>query len=1373
MKEDINYLLKDCKKNLTREKIMTIQKLITKKYYECINIPIVNIEKNIKTFKDLYFFLKNYNGTSIIPWLENKWSGKDKQESLLRLFGHLNLINKLQEYHTCIGNFNMKTIQKIRTKEDIFFENNKLRNLKEKGDISDFTCISKKNEKHLLLTTSKNLNSYKIGEMDIGDIETIFNHNYNGYTKNLCICIKNTEDFLKVVERTEKTNKIFKKIILCEGNVFIDWNDLDQAFKTFKVNFSNIKLNNLLKTSFNTLTFKMHQEFAASKIINIKNYSSNKKILLGHIQRSGKSYTIAKSIIIDSSNKKECNYLVITTAPKETLEQQMNVFKCVQLLEFNVIILNGSNKSPCLKTKNIILCSKQFLQTKLDKKNKITSIEWLKNMNFDMRFIDESHYGGTTELAQQTLNFYGKNAFTVFITSTYLKPICDYNIEQCNWLLWDLEDIKLCSKLNSESKIKDECLNRLIMKHGYDILDTINNYTFDELAMEYSKYPTLSIITENLKKEVLNSILEETKDNNYGWSIETCFLLRQKMNEENNKVEFIEEFQNETETLKLWYRIFGCYNKRGISKNNYISIMKRIENACRSSVVKSRFIGYDNFENEPMIIMAFLPQNNIDKVSKATISLLKNKNVIPDFNILNINSKTTSDPKKTIEEHRIKTKNDGKKGLLVLSGKQCSLGVSIHGCDIVLLLNNVNSFDMLQQMMFRSMTEAENKNYGFVVDLNIHRVVENVLKYSHLLDNEEHPQKVVQRLLTERILTINPDEWVENNKEKSLSLLSDNIYKIYSLNIPKALQFHSDIFNDNFNIEVDKRDEKSIEEMFKNVKSIKLFKKVGGISENYNEENKKQIKKGIEKENITNENYENCDNCDSKENKEKTLVYKEIIKQIIPLLCLLSIYNDNLDFIFIFDSLLNNHKLKNVLMEQLKIWWNIPLEEENLLNIYNFSKKYCKNNKAVNNYVRNVKELLLKNKRNSKKLGEIIDDYLKPCDNEKRNNAEISTPMKLREKMLDKIPLDFWSNPDNKIFEPCSGKGGFLLSIVDRFMKGLERIIPNVDERYKTIVEKCIYFSDINPTNIFICNLLLNPDNNFTLNYNENNTLELDIYEKWGLEGFDAVISNPPYNDSSGNKGKGHALWEKFVTYSFDYWLNKNGYLLYVHPSSWRQIDNEILDIFRKKQLLYLEIHNSSDGLKMFKCSTRYDWYLLHNRKKYTTCIVKGEDGVDVEIDLKNWKFIPNMLFNEIECLINNDKKDSLNVNNYRSNYGADKAHVSGIKDKKYKYPVVFSINKNNELSLKYSNCNDRGMFGEPKFIFSNGSGFYCDPKGEYGLTQWAYCIYDDVKNLDKIKTAFCCEKFKKIIAAIKLDSSSYNIKVMKLFKKDFWKNFI
>ena len=64
----------------------------------------INLNSVINTFKDLYEFLQTYSATSIIGWLSDRWEGKDKQESLLRLFAGLGLIEKLNKYKTGIGN---------------------------------------------------------------------------------------------------------------------------------------------------------------------------------------------------------------------------------------------------------------------------------------------------------------------------------------------------------------------------------------------------------------------------------------------------------------------------------------------------------------------------------------------------------------------------------------------------------------------------------------------------------------------------------------------------------------------------------------------------------------------------------------------------------------------------------------------------------------------------------------------------------------------------------------------------------------------------------------------------------------------------------------------------------------------------------------------------------------------------------------------------------------------------------------------------------------------------------------------------------------------------------------------------------------------
>ena len=125
-----------------------------------------------------------------------------------------------------------------------------------------------------------------------------------------------------------------------------------------------------------------------------------------------------------------------------------------------------------------------------------------------------------------------------------------------------------------------------------------------------------------------------------------------------------------------------------------------------------------------------------------------------------------------------------------------------------------------------------------------------------------------------------------------------------------------------------------------------------------------------------------------------------------------------------------------------------------------------KNDKETNQIIRNVKELFMKNIKNSKELSTIIDKYLVPQELEKKSNAEVSTPYKLRQEMLDKIPINFWKSV-KKVFEPCTGKGGFIIDIIDRFMIGLKDSISDEKERYRIIIEECLYFSDINSLNIY------------------------------------------------------------------------------------------------------------------------------------------------------------------------------------------------------------------------------------------------------------------------------------------------------------------
>ena len=382
--------------------------------------------------------------------------------------------------------------------------------------------------------------------------------------------------------------------------------------------------------------------------------------------------------------------------------------------------------------------------------------------------------------------------------------------------------------------------------------------------------------------------------------------------------------------------------------------------------------------------------------------------------------------------------------------------------------------------------------------------------------------------------------------------------------------------------------------------------------------------------------------------------------------------------------------------------------------------------------------------------------------------------------MLDKIPIDFWKTT-HTVFEPCSGKGGFIVDIIDRFMIGLEEVIPDEKERYRTIVEECLYFSDINSTNIFICKLLIDPYNEYKLNYNEGNTLELDIKEKWDIDGFDSVIGNPPYN-SSGDTGTGNTIWQNFTKVSLNKLLQNNGYLLYVHPPAWRKPNTERGKFYglyklmtQENQMIYLSIHGINDGKKTFNCGTRYDWYLIQHKSKYSNTIVNDEKNNTFVIDMNKFNWLPNYNIDIIQKILAKENEDKCDIIYSPSAYEHRKKWMSKIKIDEFKYPCIHSTPKGG-VRYMYSNVNNRGHFNVSKIIFGE-TGIYnsiIDINGNYGLTNGCIGIkIDSLKNGESYKKFLESDIMKEIIKSCSFSSFRVDWNIFKEFKKNFWKEFI
>jgi hypothetical protein len=293
---------------------------------------------------------------------------------------------------------------------------------------------------------------------------------------------------------------------------------------------------------------------------------------------------------------------------------------------------------------------------------------------------------------------------------------------------------------------------------------------------------------------------------------------------------------------------------------------------------------------------------------------------------------------------------------------------------------------------------------------------------------------------------------------------------------------------------------------------------------------------------------------------------------------------------------------------------------------------------------------------------------------------------------------------------------------------------------------------------------------------------------------FDIIIGNPPYNKNQnaiGKRGGGTDLWSKFVLISINNYLKDDGYLCFIHPSGWRKPQDTntkhygLFDLMTKQnQLLYLEIHNTKDGMKVFKVGTRYDFYLLKKTKGYYLTKVKDEKGIISYIDLSKWNFLPNYEFDKIYDLLSNDDNDKCEIIFNRTNYGSDKSWViynNSYESRKdwvssnetlvFKYPLIHSTPQKG-IRYMYSSINNKGHFGISKVIFGE-SGIYnaiIDYKGEYGMTQHAMAIpFTNETEGIKIKKFIESNEFKEILNACSWSNFRIDWRLFTYFKKDFY----
>lgn len=1418
-----------------------------------------------KTVLDFIKELKEYGtATKVIENIDSKSKQGYIYELLWDLCIKLNIFMKtknIHKHHT-IYNFNTEKSCKFETITKIF--DNYLKKSFISSNSEGYSDITFKVEDILYLASSKYYSTEKpIADYDIQKLCPLIERENDNYKEiKVLLFVKNKQNFIKKCKNANKSSDILIKYISPNGNYenVYDLNDLEKYYKDlyeilkdFKFLEDNNELKQFKEKYLKSLKSKFiprfHQELFIEKITSLVK-KDQKKILVGAIPRSGKTYIMSGTILKDSLDKKFKNYAIITPAPNETLDQYYKAF--TDYYDFNDFKIHKITKNgkldPTDRKNNVFLISKQrlgFKETKDTKNtNKINddnefsySNEAVKKIKENIKkyfgdtefrfiFFDEAHFGMTTSIAQDIFNELDKFNIShkIYVTATYNKTKQIYKIEDRNIIKWDLNDIKLIKNIQSETTFY-KAYDNLESIFGSEILNKVlkkyNNNT--SIVNQYKNFPEPYLITSVWDKNFIDTEISKIGTNEtFGFDMSKLFAVK------DNK------FQNEEQLIQFLEYYFGYYTDKETNnyyetKNEYKKrgIIPIIENVCLNHC---RTLQTQHKTTQ----LWFLPPKNIKEEVKALIKLLKDKfqSIFKSYmfyiavdkdkndNIKNVQYMSDSSKIKNeieILENNLKNNVDHSqyKGLIILAGNRLQLGISLSNVDIVSLFTNISASDAIYQMLFRSMTEIDEdihcdginycakKRYGFMVDLNPQRTLYTIdyLTDMYLAYHKDKNSDQKYELIAD-LINIDKHKFIDSyNKEdkkdkkgyqKYVKEFFNKLYTAWDAksSVIKDILIKKNIFaNDIFKPDYD------ITKLF-----TKIEKSKGETKSAINNQ-KIELPPGKKKRQIS--DIINPDKKEKKATCEELWAY--LFSEVISILSLITsytkddgsecilTYNNTTKFIYELEDIIENITAdeKTMLLYTLKqrIIIKDSIDDIHLFNLIYNGIIHLKNDQQLSggnisdiNKQIHLRKHKLYNITEPDKLLEFINENLKPKNIDKKTRGEVFTPMTLVNEMLDTLPESVWINKDLKWLDPTAGMGNFPVAVYMRLMKSLKEFIKDEENRRKHILENMLYMVELDKKNVFMMKKIF-CGKKYKLNIFEGSFIDFKHFTKVDIElNFNIILGNPPFQYEEENK-QAQPIWHLFIKRSYEELLKDEGYLLFVHPSGWRDIDGItrfIYNYIKENNLIYLSMTSFKESQKIFSgVSTNFDYYLVQNIKTNNNItIISDIDNInndkskEYKIDLNNWDFIPSGNFNKFKKILT--KNNNVKILHDRSMYGTDKKNTNKIKNNIFKYPICNTINKDGNINFIYSNNID-GHFGIPKVIWSNGAGDpIIDINGDYGMSEFSSAIADNKKNLKKIKDAMISERFINLMKYLVFkENHKYNYKIIALFKKDFYKYFL
>lgn len=1140
-------------------------------------------------------------------------------------------------FYTEVCNGQLQNLKRLTNMKHIL-------DVKIEGGGNNIVDMTIKKENTTILFSIKYNNKY--GETDVSEIDnTIMKQNITDDYK-LGLFVKNKEVLINHKYKNGKNIKKQHHDSIRENGLLFDEKDVIKALDVFCQRFSGNKVSiddfidfinaDYLCSPRKQLILKLHQYMTLQKFIHSFSTNKNKIWCISHKPRSGKSITLL--LICKYILEHEGGPILLMTSVTHTIDSFV-----------------------------------KDLEEYIDFKN-------VKYMRQDeMHTVDDKFHG------DDIVDDISKNIkIKIFASGTADKTIRYYRINSSYVYEWELFD-EAC--MNNLIKCKEIDTYEAFIKYMSNRHGQIFKQCFDNEALnkDYSKNPVQILMKSTIPNELIDEIKAYNAKNgtNYGYTCSSLFALRQHVNAD-NKVEYVEEFElcKSADGNSMLIEFFD-----NIISNNMLkkTIMKQIEET--QTINRSRI----STEKHPLLHIIYLPThtgNNTIALLQKTMKIFLEKNELwNDYNIEYSNSHDDSSDIKEesynefIQSIMTKTKKRGKRGCILLLGNKGSVGITYHDCDVTISFDDGHNLDSQNQKYSRSMTEENGKTVGINVDMNIQRTYKCVLdviqKYRKNTNTTKTNAEILYYLFKQNIFLFDPQN-INNGQMKTCEIKSyyekeaENLMKeIDDTHFLEDLICEEDYMSDLIKIDIQQRAGAAIKE-------------VNNDLEGEHQDCPKGDKSKVEIDSPDNLASNKAEVDEPSEDKIILINKTHLLIKgfLFPLLaCISRSYN-----IFDFRDIFTNEKTKVLILSLLKD--KIELNEQNYTMFLSIMNGIIDINAEIVNNIREIYSIA-----SPQKLRNLIEKHFIPSNDEKKQNAEIPTPVKLIDEMLNSIPIEFWKTTQN-VFEPCCGKGNFVLGIFDRFYKGLEELYPDKIERCRVIMTECIYYADLTPLNVFITTEIMkchvqSKCGLYELDYQFNSyigdTLELNFEDKWNLSLKDvSTFGNPPYSTNP-SKPDTKALYDKFIEKYINCKL-----LLFVVPSRWF-IGGKGLDGFRdfmmkRKDIVFIQheddakkwFGNNVDikgGVNYFLKDALYDGLCLFNGVQYDLfkydCVIKPKYHKIIDIVMNMESIIKKYCSSGYFKYRTNDSR--------LKNEGKIKCYVSTLKSKdRCKYIDNYEFNETN-----------------------------------------------------------------------------------------------